>query len=127
SLVEPLNVRGHFFLFGRQLLGLAEGALDVALAAAGLRAREAVERVLQPLFRGGGLCAAVARSIRRRPAHRIGGFAQLPRGVVQFRPRLVARELLQTSRGLLGLVGERALLAAAAALRLSGSRRTPLP
>src|SRR5204862_2891219 len=60
AFAEPLNVRGHFLLFGRQLLSLAQRTLDVARAAAGLRAGEAIERVLQPLFRSSRLRTAVA-------------------------------------------------------------------
>src|SRR5262249_32930625 len=121
-----LHLVGDLFLLGRELLGGAHRVLQIALAALRLALIELLQRLAQPLFGGGGLRAAVARLVGGGAAHRIGRFAQAPRGAAQLLAGLLPRELLEPARGLLGLVGQRALRARpAAAAGLILIRRHP--
>ena len=76
-----------------------------------------------------GLRAAVGRSVRRRAAHRVRRFLHAAHRVVQILPLLIARELLQLPRRLLGFFRQRALARArsAAATLLAGLRESTLP
>src|SRR5262249_54950383 len=63
--------------------------------------------------------AAVFRAVRRRLTHSLRGVAHLLRRLREFGPLLFARQLLETTRRLLELVGEFTLaLPATAAFRL---------
>ena len=103
-------------------------SLDVALAARGLVALQLPLRLAQPIGGRRGLAGRRRIALRRGAAHRIGGVAQLPRGVGEVLAILIARQLFELARRFFGLLGQRALqVAAVAAGRLArGHAALPL-
>ena len=118
---------GDVLLLFRDLLGLALRVGDVALAARLLIALELTLRVAQPIGGRGGLAGRRRIALGRGALHRIGGAAQLPRGVGQVLAILIARQLLELPRGFFGLLGERALQVAAVAAGRLARRQAALP
>ncbi len=127
--VEPLDVVGDLLLLARELLGLLQRVLHVALGAARLRLLQPPLRLLEPLQRRGRLGAAALLAVGGRLAHRIGRLAQLPRRLHQLRPVLLARQLFEPARRFFRLVRELALLLTGAAARglLPERGAPPLP
>src|SRR5207244_11158916 len=106
-LIETVDVGGDVFLILRELLGVLLQLLQIPIAAAALIPLEALLRVAEPVERLGRLRPAVARSVRRRAAHRVRRLLQLLDRVVHVAAALlIARELLQLARRLLELLGE---------------------
>ena len=110
AAIEPLDVVGDLLLLARKLLGLLLRVLDVALGAARLRLLQLPLRVLAADRAPAAACAPrCLLAVRRRLPHRVGRLRSCRADCVQLRPVLLARELLEPARRLLGLVRELAL------------------
>ena len=103
--IEPFDAFRDLLLFARDLIGLPQCVLDIALGAARLRLLQPLLRLLQSIERGGRLRGARLPVGRRLP-HLVGRLAKLPCGVAELRPVLFPRQLLEAARRLLDLFGE---------------------
>ena len=114
-------------MFARDLFGLAHRVLHIAFGPRRLGPAQLALHLFEPLGRGGRLSGR-ARVVAAGggPAHRVGGLLHLPRRRGEIGPVLLTRQLFELPRRLLGLLGQRALLIAAAARRLTG-RASALP
>ena len=123
---QLLGITGHVGVLTRNLLGLTHRFLHVAFGSRRLRAAQLPLHALEPL-RGRGRLSRRTRVVPAggRLPHRVGGLLHLSRRGGQVGPVLLARQLLELPCRLLGLLGQGALLIAAAAGRLPG-RAAPL-
>ena len=87
--VEALHAFGNLLLLARDLFSLPQGVLHVPFGAARLRLLQPLLCFLQPIERGGGLRGA-RLPVRRRLPHLVGRLPQLPRGVAELGPVLLA-------------------------------------
>ena len=123
---QLLGVAGHVRVLARDLFGLAHRLLHIAFGARRLRPPQLALHLLQPFGGRGRLCSGAGVVARGGLPHGVGGLLHLPRRCGEVGAVLLARQLLELPCRLLGLFGERPLLIAAAAGRLSG-RAPALP
>src|SRR6185503_6066620 len=92
---QLLHLIDDLLLLARQRIGLTLGVLDVALRALRHRSLQLLFRLAQTLERSLCLRRRVGIAAGRGAAHRIRGFAHLPRGFLQLGPLLFARQTLE--------------------------------
>jgi hypothetical protein len=97
-LRQLTRIAGNVFLLALNLRGLALRILDVALAARGLVLAQLPLRFTQSIGGSRGLAGRRRIALRGGAAHRVGGVAQLPRGVGQILALLIARQFLELAR-----------------------------
>ena len=125
---ELPRLRTGFLLSSCELVGLTDGIVDVTLRPRRLILRQPPLRFAQTLERRSRLTSCAGVTARRRAPHCIGGLLHLPRGLHQVGTVLFARQPLEPSRGLLGLLGQRPLLCRSAGRGASlFERAQPLP